>query len=394
MEKQAIDKVSSFKVLIGELNKCTDFRNPNKIDYPLVEILFLVFCSLLCGCKTYDDIVDFGEMKLAWLSNFLAYENGIPSHDTIGRVLGFISTKQLEKALSSFSSYGLQLANGTVIHIDGKKISRSATAKEQQTKLSAGGKQAVNMVNVYCSAIDSCLASIRVVNKSSEKQAVPTILEMLDLSHCLLTFDAGYCYTDVVEKVIDADADYLIGLKNNQPKLYQAATTLLENSDLVEVDQEEEEDSHGRLEQRTCSVLHINDLEKEQYQQYEEVFARWLQLLCLIKVVCHKTIKASGKTSIETRYYISSSALTAKQANKDVRGHWSVENNLHWVLDAILREDDSRKRSNNSAANFSILTKLALNKIKAFDDPKTSTNRKMRKCAMSQQYLEKVAGIC
>lgn len=390
MRKEERVEVAPLELLIGELSNCTDYRDESTIKFPLVEVLFLVFCGIVSGCKKYEDIEDFGKMRLSWLRKYLAYQEGIPTHSTIGRVLSILNPRQLEKALLNFSTYGIHLSDGTVLNVDGKKIGRSATIKEQQTKLSKGGKQAIHMVNVYCSLFESCLASLRVKNKSSEKVALFSILQLLDLSHCLLTLDALYCYKDVVKQIIKADADYLIGLKKNQPTLYQSASELLEESEAVSIHQDEQENSHGRLEQRTCTILNINDLEPSVYQEYKSLFSEWQGLTCFIKIVCQRMVKRTNKTSAEDRYYITSKNLTAKEANQIVRGHWGVENKLHWVLDAVFREDDSRKRQGASAANFSLLTKLAFNKIKQFDDPKTSINRKMRKCAMSTEYLERV----
>ncbi|MEM6964916.1 MAG: ISAs1 family transposase [Bacteroidota bacterium] len=195
-------RVGSLKFLLGKFEEIEDYRDQSKIKYDLSEILLLVFCALLSGSETYEEIADFGTSKLNWLRKFSSFENGTPSHDTIGRALSILNTKQLEKALAEFASYGIELTNGTIINIDSKWISRSATIKEQRTKKSKGGKQAVNMVNVYCSALDSCLVSIRVSSKSGEKNALEDILSLLDLSDCLITMDAGYCYTDVAKQVV------------------------------------------------------------------------------------------------------------------------------------------------------------------------------------------------
>lgn len=384
---------SPLNLLIEELNECDDFRDPNMIDYPLVEILFLAFCGSLCGCQTYEEIVDFGELKLLWLGKFLPYKEGIPERDTIRRAFGMLNPKQLEKVLINFSKLDIKLPNGSVLNMDGKWLSRSATIKEQQTKKSKGGKQAVNMVNVYCSTVNSCLASLRVSSKEGEKDALEDILSLLDLSHCMITMDAGYCYRDVAEKIVDKKADYLIGLKANQPKLLAAAQDLLKNCPAVETYIGEEEDSHGRLEQRTCKVINFSNLEQPYQDQYGEIFERWKGLDCLIQVVCKRTVKSKNKTSAEARYYISSKEQMPKKANEIVRGHWRVENSLHWMLDVHFGEDKSTKRAGNSAQNFSIIRKMAFNKLKTFDDPKVSMKRKLRKCALDEEYLEKVLKI-
>jgi predicted transposase YbfD/YdcC len=393
MEDSLQSKDKLLTVLIGKFAECDDYRDPDRLSYPLVEILYLTFCASVCGCESFQEIVDFGELKLSWLRKFLPYENGIPSHDTVNTILSVLNTKQLEKVLAGFCEYSIKLPGGTVINIDGKKIRRSATIKEQQTKKTEGGKQSIIMVNAFCSVFNSCLASVRVSSKSGEKNALEDILQFLDLSHCLLTFDAGYCYTDVTDRVILSQADYVIGLKENQPKLYALAGDLLSSSLDVEIHVDPQEDSHGRLEQRTCTVLNINTLDKDQLEQYDEVLSRWKGLNTLIKVICQRTVKSTGKTSAEARYYISSKELTPKEANKIVRGHWEVENNLHWVLDAIFGEDKGTKRTGNSAANFSIIRKLAFNKLKTFEDPKVSMKRKIKKCAISENYLENVLGI-
>ena len=393
MESKKSNNKSPLTVLIEKFDDCDDFRDEARINYTLVEILFLTFCASVTGSETYTDIVDFGEAKLEWLRKFLPFKNGIPSHDTISRILGVLNTKQLEKVLIDFCRLTIKLPNGTLINIDGKKLRGSATKKEQQTKKTEGGKQAVNMVNVYCSVLESCLASVRVCSKTGEKNALEDILLLLDFSECLLTFDAGYCYTDVAQQVVDAKADYLIGLKENQPTLYTSAQGLLDNSPVTEVHVDEQENGHGRIEQRTCTLLNINNLDEELKEKYDGVFSKWTGLTSLIKVVCQRTVISTGKTSAEDRFYISSKNLSAQQANEIVRGHWKVENNLHWVLDAIMGEDRSKKRIGNSAANFSIIKKLAFNHLKNYDDPKVSMNRKMRKCAMTEKYFENVLGI-
>lgn len=393
MKSTRLEKVGSLDFLLGKFEEFDDYRDSSKIEYSLSEVLFLTFCSLVSGSESYEEVVDFGNSKLNWLRKFSPYVNGIPSHDTIGRVLRFLNPKQLERALTEFSSYGIKLPNGSTVNIDGKWLGGSATKKEKQTKKSRGGKQAVNMVNVYCSKLNSCLGSIRVSSKTVERNALPEILTLLDLSYCMITLDAGYCHKETAKQIVGAEADYTIGLKNNQPKLLAAAQDLLENCPATELHVDEEEDSHGRLEQRTCKVLNFSNLDEEYKDEYGSLFSDWSGLQCLIMVVCDKLIKATGKTSAETRFYISSQQLRPKKANEIVRGHWQVENSLHWVLDVIFGEDRSTKRSGNSAQNFSVLRKMAYNKLKSFEDPKVSMKRRIRKCALDEEYLEQVLEI-
>jgi len=385
-----IQKEHPFQILISQFNNCDDYRLLSRTEHTLSEILFLTFCALVSGSETYEEVGDFGEMKLKWLRKFLPYKNGIPSHDTIGRVLSFLNVKHLEKALANFSSYGIELPNGSIVNIDGKWISRSATSKEQQTKKSQGGKRAVIMVNAFCSALNSCLSSIRVGSKSGEKKALEDILVLLDLSHCIITLDAGFCHKDVVQQIIDVEADYVIGLKKNQPTLFAAAKDLIHRCPATEVHTDPQTDSHGRLEQRTCKVLNFSNLDQEYLDQYGSLLSKWPGLNCFIMVQCQRTVKSKNKTSNEARFYISSQQMMPEKANTVVRQHWHVENSLHWVLDATMKEDKGTKRAGNAAANFSILRKMAFNKLKAFDDPKVSMRRRLKKCAMDENYLEKV----
>ncbi|MEM6964915.1 MAG: ISAs1 family transposase [Bacteroidota bacterium] len=192
---------------------------------------------------------------------------------------------------------------------------------------------------------------------------------------------------------IEAEADYLIGLKANQPKLLASAKDLLANCPATEVHIEDEKHSHGRIEKRTCKVINFSNLDQEYLDQYGTVFKKWLGLQCLIMVTCHRIEKSSNKSSAEVRFYIYSQQLMPKKANDIVRQHWHVENKLHWILDAIFGEDRSTKRAGNSAQNFSILRKMAFNKLKSFDDPKVSVKRRLRKCALNEKYLEKVLQV-
>jgi len=393
MKNAETSKAPFLEILLDKFEECEDFRDPDRLYYTLSEILFLTFCGSVGGCESYQEIVDYGKMKISWLRKYLSYEHGIPSHDTIGRAMSLLNPKCLEKILSEVCQLSLQLENGSIINIDGKRINRSATKAEQQLKKSKGGKQSINMVNVYCDAISSCLSSIKVGGKVTEKDSLEEILELLDLSGCLLTFDAGFCHKVVTKQVVESESDYLIGLKMNQPNLYEAAEDLLRRCPAVEQDKAKKESSHGREEQRICKVLNFSNLESDYLSDYQPVFDKWTGIQSLIKIESHRFLKAENKKTIAVRYYISSKEMMPKKANEIIRSHWKVENKLHWILDAIMGEDRSTKRGENSAQNFSIFRKLAFNKLKAYDDPKVSMNRRMRKCMMDEKYFEDVLQI-
>lgn len=382
-------------LLIEEFEKCTDYRDPSRVYYSLTEILFLTFCGVISSCESYQEIVDYGEMKIEWLRKFLPYRNGIPSHDTLNRGLSMLNTKELSNILLGISSYEIKLKTGDVLHIDGKSLSGSSTVKEIQTKKTEGGKQALHTVNVFCSSIESCIASIPTADKGGEKGVLLDLLDVLDLKGSLLTLDANFCQTDVVKAMEAAEVDYLIGLKDNQPTLRATAEELLdlEKNEAVEKQIGKEERGHGRIEKRDCTVLSIENLPQEEIKKHEKLFAKWNKLSSLIKIESTRTIIATSKTEKETRYYICSKKLTAEQANKIVRDHWKIENNLHWVLDTAFGEDRNRNRNHNAAFALSTIRKIAFNKVQNFKDKKISVKGKMKKCLMSNAYLEKILGF-
>jgi predicted transposase YbfD/YdcC len=384
---------SVFQVLIKEMSLLSDFRESSRIYYSLEEILFLTFCGVLSGCESYNEIEDFGELRLDWLRNYLPYSNGVPSHDTINRLMSILNTRELERMLANWSNYELSLPDGSVVHIDGKRLGRSSTVKQKQLKVEQGGRQARFMVNAYCSALNVCLASTLVGSKSGEKQSIASILSLLDLSTCLLTLDAGYCYADVAEQIREEKADYLMGLKKNQPKLLELAEVLLEEQHNWQSQYEQTSQGHGRIEKRNCQVIWIKEIEQRLSSQQRHLLSRWKDLTCLIRVHRTRTDMLKDKQTQEQAYYISSLSMNAEQANGYVRSHWQIENELHWQLDTVFGEDRSTKRNKAAAENFSCVRKMAFNKLKAYEDKKVSFNRKMKKCAMSTLYLENVLGF-
>lgn len=392
-ESAQVDR-SLFEVMVQSFSILKEPRKNKMLTYPLEEVLFLVYCSSVCGINSYEEIEDFGEDRQDWLRKYLPYENGIPSHDTINRVMGLLDTHELERMLVAISSYELTLTNGTVVHIDGKWLGKSATANQQQTNKSEGGKQATIMVNAFSAAHRSCLASLEVGSKSGEKQAVEGILELLELSGCILTMDAGYCYKDVAEQVRKKGADYLIGLKKNQPSLFNFASRQFE-SGRSSSSSETFDKGHSREERRRCRVLEIKDIPEVSIED-TTMLEKWEGLTSLVQVESWVKDKTKGKEHHEQRFYICSLGIEAKKAAEMVRGHWSIENKLHWMLDVTMGEDDSTKRSANSAANYSIFRKMGLNKLQNWDAEKSkriSIKRKQNKCMANTKNLEQVLGF-
>ena len=393
-EDQNSTKVPFLGVVIHHLSELTDYRKPDKIAYNLSEILFLVYCSSVCGVETYEEISDFGHVRTNWLRKYYPYENGIPSHDTINRVMGMLRTSELEKMFTTLSSYGIELPEGDVVSVDGKWLRGSATATQKQTKRSDGGKQAAIMVNVYSTATRLCLATKEVNDKSGEKQAVEGILELLDLSNCIVTMDAGYCYKDVAKQVLEAGADYVIGLKGNQAKLYGFAQSAMESgrSDSEAIT---EEKAHSREEKRTCKVLSINSISDAMTNEEQEMLAAWDGLKCIIRIESEVRDMVKGTQRKDCRYFISSKIMDASKAMEVARSHWHIENKLHWCLDVVMGEDDSKKRANRSAQNFSFFRKVGFNKLQAGRDEKKTISlaRMQKKCMLSEIFHQNILGL-
>lgn len=374
--------------LLEILAQLDDPRIDRHKKYPLLEILFLTVSAVLSGFEDWDEIVDFGESKLEWLRRYLPYENGIPSHDTLNRVISLLDYRMFEKCFIDWATLDLVLPSGTIINVDGKRLRGSATKQEQQLPHAQGGKSARHLVQAWCSDMQCCLGQYRTENKSNEITAIPALLELLEINGCIVTIDAMGCQKAIAEQITQQGADYLFGLKDNQEMLSLGAFTAFESGSNVPSAQTtlQREQNHGRRETRVCQVLSVNDLPTWAGG------ANWKALRSIIRVQARREIISSGKVEEETRYYISSLIGSAAEFNLLIRQHWNIENQLHWTLDVLFGEDASRKRIRNVAENFSTIRKIALNLIKA-NPEKISVNRKRNKCILSDEYRDKMLGF-
>ncbi|MBC7776195.1 MAG: ISAs1 family transposase [Phycisphaerae bacterium] len=375
-----------FRSLIDSFAPLEDPRIDRKKLYPLMEIVFLSVCAVLSGFEEWDEVVDFGEEKLTWLRKYLPYVHGIPSHDTMNRVISLVDDRAFERCFIDWVEMSISLPEGVVIHLDGKALGRSATIKQQQTLRSKGGKGAIQVLHAWCSELQVCLGQYKTETKSNEIKAIPALLDMMEVSGCLVTIDAMGCQKAIVDKIMMKQADYLIGLKSNQESLSLAAFTAFDETTANPHTDTQADQNHGRKEVRNCRVLPATAL--PEWGNGTD----WKGLKTLIEIRSERYVMASGILEKETRYYISSLMGEAAAFNRLVRSHWCIENQLHWSLDVQFGEDDSRKRTRNAAQNFSTIRKIALNLIKA-NPEKISVNRKRNKCAMSDSYREKMLGF-
>ena len=372
--------------LLSHLSEVPEPRQSAKIVYPLDEILFLTISAAVSGCSEWDEIVDFGEDKLDWLRRHRPYLNGIPSHDTVNRVVSLINPVAFEEMFIKWVNRNVELPEGTQISIDGKKLRGSATKLEQQTARADGGKFAVHLVEAWCSDLCLCLSVREVEEKTNEIKAIPLILNDLELDGCVVSIDAIGCQKEIVEDITSKEADYVIGLKDNQPTLAAGVKEAFEvNAGKCAGEQYSKDTSvdHGRVEERICRVLNA-DLLPEWVPR-----ADWAGLNTIIQIQSERIVMSNGTVTKDTRYYISSLRLSADRIAAYVRGHWGIENQLHYMLDVFWGEDGSRKQIACAAANFGTVLRIAHCLVKTHPE-NISIKRKRKKADRSDQYREKI----
>lgn len=391
--------ITSFDRLITAYSNLTDPRIDRSKLYPLNEIIFLCISAVISGFQDWDEIVDFGESKIDWLRKYLPYECGIPSHDTVNRVISLLDYRVFEECFINWTTMDLILPSGVQICIDGKSLRGSATKSEQQLPRSQGGKSAVHIVHAWCNDLEMCIGQYKTEEKSNEITAIPALLELLEIGGAIVTIDAMGCQKTIATTIVGKNADYIFGLKDNQEVLSLCAFaafnpqvlpdgTLLNKAAAqpLSATAKNKKNDHGRKETRTCRILKADAL-----SEYANA-AEWSGLKTIIEITATRETITTGKVENEIRYYISSLDKTPEEFNALIRSHWGVENKLHWTLDVSMGEDRSRKQIKNAAQNFSTFRKIALNLLKAIPE-KISINRKQNKCAMSDQYREKTLGF-
>lgn len=366
----------------SEIPSFTNFFNsledPRRIDkgnyfYPLQEILFLSISAVISGADGWTMIHEFGKAKLDWLRKFFPYEKGIPSHDVLGKLFSKLDDKEFSKCFTSWINSLSEFTEGEVVAIDGKTICKS--------NIKSKSKSALHVVSAYASENRLCLGQEVVDQKSNEITAIPNLLKLLELKGCIVTIDAMGCQKEIAKAIRKKEADYVLMVKGNQPNLKEQVEKIFQRGSTTNIDTHVDS-GHGRVEIRTCEV--ITDLtfldDKEQ----------WADIKSIIRLESERHDKVSGKTTHETRYYISSLNTTAEQANKVIRKHWAIENNLHWSLDVLFKEDASLKKNGNSASNYNIILKQALAMIEKEKSRKLSKPVKRLTAALDDKYRERI----
>lgn len=345
-----------------------DPRVLGRTEHDLVDILVIALCAVMAGAEGWDDIEDWGIANEALLRTYLRLRNGIPGHDTIRRMFELLDPAQVEQRFAQWVSHVCVGLDTRLIAIDGKSIRGSGSATR--------GVKALHVVSAYATEVGLVLAQQRCEEKSNEITAIQALLPSLALKGAIVSIDAMGCQTKIAKQIVAQGGDYLLAVKDNQPKLHKAiqeyfAIAEAEGYRHLQPDLSETLDKgHGRLETRQCSVLAA--------PSYLEELARWEQVRALVKIESRREV--GEKIVTETRYAITSLAPNAREILRASRLHWGIENGLHRCLDVAMREDASAIFLRNAAANFALLRRFALNLFR-LDKRTTKSMPKKRKAA-------------
>lgn len=360
----------------------TDPRQASKVEHDLVELLVVAVNAVLVGADTFVEIELWANEKLDWLRGYLTLANGIPSHDTFGRLFGLIEPTEFEAAFRRWVSSVLPVVEAEVVAIDGKTSRRSG--KVDGTPL--------HLVSAFAAGAGLVLGQIATAEKSNEKAAIPLLLQTLALEGCVVTIDAMGTQATIAEAIRERGADYVLAVKDNQPMLATSMRDFFRTFKCAPSSQtphqfiESVEKDHGRLETRRCYVF-------EQLECLAKP-AQWPDLACFAVIESERTIK--GKTTHEQRYYISSLAADAGRIAAAVRAHWSVENRLHWCMDVVFADDQMRARESHAAHNLAVLKHITLNLIRlaqAKNPRKGGIKARRLIAATSDNYRAQILGL-
>ncbi len=376
--------------LIEHFKDLADPRIDRTKEHDLIDVLIIAVCCLLCAGESFNDMEDFGKAKEEWFKGFLKLRHGIPSHDTFNRVFQALDPKQFLECFLRWTQSLREAIPQEVVALDGKAL-RRAMNKSQTPRY---------IVSAWAESNGLVLGQLKVDEKSNEITAVPELLRVLELAGCIVTIDAMGCQKKIAKEIIEADADYVLALKGNQEKVHQEVKSFLDAS----LEQQKQQRPKGALVPKEAAALKSCEtvqkdhgrIETRRYYQsdYLDWFAdkdKWEGLRSVGMVESIRQI--DGKSTLERRYYLSSLPVEVETFGRAVRGHWGVENKLHWVMDVCFREDQSRARQGYAAENLATLRRLALNLLKREKTKRRGIRGKQLNASWDHPYLLRLLGV-
>jgi predicted transposase YbfD/YdcC len=362
--------------------KMEDPRVDRTKRHKLIDILTIAICAVICGADSWVAIELYGCTKYEWLKTFLELPNGIPSHDTFARVFAQLNPQQFQECFLGWMKSVHKVTDGEVVAIDGKTLCSSYDKSSDSC--------AIHMVSAWATTNKLVLGQVKVDSQSNEITAIPELLKVLEIAGCIVTIDAIGCQKEIVKLITQQSADYVITLKKNQGNLYESVEKLFSSGISTGFDGMEhstyktEETGHGRHEIRNYVMLTGIGSQLDPH-------AVWSKFNSVGMVESVRLL--DGKTTVETRYFISSLIKNAEEFSHAVRSHWGIENSLHWVLDVALREDDCRIRKDNAPENFAVLRQIAVNLLGKEKRVKRGIKNKQFLAAMDNNYLLRVLAL-
>lgn len=357
-----------------------DTRVLGRTTHALIDILVLTICAVIAGADDWEYVEMWGSERIDFLRQFVPLENGIPSHDTIGRVFAALDNKSFQACFTRWVSTICTSLAGEVVALDGKTLRGSHQR--------GAGKSAIHVVSAFVSGRGITLGQLSTDAKSNEITAIPVLLDMLDVKGSTVTIDAMGCQTAIATKIIEKGAHYVLGLKGNQEKLAEQVIDFFEIAEqegyknLVAVEDICYDKGHGRVETRRCVALSAVHLENTE---------AWTGLGSMVMV--ESTREIGDQRTCEKRFYISSMAPDSRAVANVIRSHWGIENQLHWCLDVTFNEDGCRVRTGNAAENFNVVRKIAMNLLKTNTSRKLTVAKKRQLAGLNDRYLAEVLGL-
>ena len=368
-----------YEGIVNIFKDIPDPRRGNAIVYDLVEILIISILAILCGAEYFTEMELFGREKEVWLRKFLKLEHGIPSHDTFCDVYSALEPEAITKLFARWVETIRQKISGEIVALDGKTICGSRDIPKN--------KKAAHIVSAWAATNRLVLGQLACEEKSNEITAIPQLLELLEIKGCIVTIDAMGTQTKIAEKIVDKGADYILSVKENQPRLHADIALYFQTEGETLTDRAKiAEKSHGRYETREMVIS--KDIE------WLDPEKRWKGLAGIGMLTSTRQKVGAGEVQSAVHYFI----FSVKDANAQrillaKRNHWGVENALHWALDVAYNEDNCRARADNAAVVFNLMRHLSLNLLSQEKSSKGGIKSKRLRCALSTHYLERVLHI-